>query len=520
MRIVKSLRVLVVPLLGGVLAAQLPSPLPPANPAPIVYVPPERLAAGAPSSFQVLNVYLPLGPAPAGGWPVVLTTGYGGGASAPPAPQLASSGATKPFWDLVNAGLAVVHFGTPGIGNNRGLWYPPGHPSGRYESFLPAHDNPEKSALWARQWLEVQTTFPFDRSRIGLRGSSGGAVLALRTAMGPERARTSGSAQVRAATRVAAILAIQPPTSAWALEQGPELTIQFPRHLEKMSQPFTAATTLSEVDPELQKDYSLMRECFASPEARANNAAQALCLVYGDPVLRESDGSPATFALDATGFPVLHDRILQPTQHDSWFGYMFWKRLTGLSSESAAFHAANSVFAMRDVNALPAPNALHTRVYAGGVLGPRATRLGHDWLVARLRAPAPFTARSGAPTGGAAVDVPLTRGCDPAVAGSLTLVAHERGRLTLDVAAPTDTPVVLLCAARAPAGDPCGRRSRCGALLVDPGAWVVAPRLARAGSPLALALPTEWCGPELLLQVLVVESGRAWLTDALSVSRP
>jgi hypothetical protein len=502
---------------GAALAAQLPTPLPPANSAPIVYVPPERLAAGAPSSFHVLNVFLPLGQMPAGGWPVVLTTGYGGGASAPPAAQLASTGASKPFWDLVNAGLAVVHYGTPGIGNNRGLWYPPGHPSGRYESFLPAHDNPEKSAEWALQWLKVQTSFPFDLTRVGLRGSSGGAVLALRTAAGPERARASGSAQVRASTRVAAILAIQPPTSAWALEQGPELTIPFPKHLEKMAQPFTAAATLSEVDPELQKGYSLMRECFASAEARANNAGQALCLVYADPVLRESDGSPATFALDATGFPIVHDRILQPTQHDSWFGYVFWKSLIELSPKSAAFHGANSIFAMRDVNALAAPNNLHTRTFAGSALGPRAARLGHDWLVARLRAPAPFLATSGAPSGGAEATVPLTRGCDPAVAGSLSFRGEAGGRVVLDVDAPAGSPVVLLCAAREFPGDPCGRVTPRGALLVDPRASIAPPRLARAGEPVELAVPAAWRTRGWLVQALVIERARTWLTDALEL---
>lgn len=501
---------------GSALAAQLPTPLPPVNSAPIVYVPPERLAAGAPSSFQVLNVFLPLGPVPSGGWPVVLTTGYGGGASAPPAPQLTSTGASKPFWDLVNAGLAVVHYGTPGIGNNRGLWYPPGHPSGRYESFLPAHDNPEKSAVWALQWLKVQTSYPFDLTRIGLRGSSGGAVLALRSAMGPERARVSGSAQLRASTRVAAILAIQPPTSAWALEQGPELTIPFPKHLEKLAQPFTAAATLSEVDPELQKSYSLMRECFASAEARANNAGQALCLVYGDPVLRESDGSPASFALDATGFPLVFDRIKQPTQHDSWFGYVFWKRLLELSPASAAFHAANSAFAMRDVNALSAPNALHTRTFSGSALGPRAVRIGHDWLVSKLRAPSPFVAARGAPSGGAEASVPLTRGCDASVAGSLAFLGEEAGRIALDVAAPAGSPLVLLCSSRA-SSDPCGVVTARGALLVDPRAWVVAPRLARAGEPVEVALPASWRARGVFLQVLVLESGREWLTDALEV---
>ncbi|HEX6883416.1 MAG TPA: hypothetical protein VF530_08540 [Planctomycetota bacterium] len=384
--------------LASPVAAQgLPSPLPPSNPAPIVYLPPERLSQGAASPYHVLNVFLPRGIVPAQGWPVVLATGYGGGNSVPPLASLASTGQSKPLWDLVAAGIAVVHFGTPGIGNNRGLWYPPGHASGRWESYRPQHDNPEKSAVWALQWLKVQALHPFDLARIGLRGSSGGAVLAMRSAMGPERARASGSAHVRASTRVAAILAIQPPTSAWALEQGPELTIAFPKHLEQAAQPGVAATILQQVTPELQKDYSLMRECFASAEARGHNASQALCLVYGDPVLHVN-GQPASFALDASGFPLLHDAIKQPLQHDSWFGYVFWKRLLALSPEAAAFHGANSVFAMRDLYALPPPDAVHTTVYSGTVKGVRATRIGHDWLVGRLLGRQASVARCAAPS--------------------------------------------------------------------------------------------------------------------------
>jgi len=364
-------------------SAQMPDPLPPANAAPLVYCPPERLAAGPASVYHVLNVFLPPGAPPRQGWPVVIATGYGGGASVPAAPTLSASGASQPLYDLVDAGIAVVHFGTPGLSGNRGLWYPPGHPSGRYESFLPRDDNAEKSAEWVVQWTKVQTLYPFDLERIGLRGSSGGAALAIRTAMGPERARATGSAQLRASTRVAAVLAIQPPTSVWALEQGPELTIAFPGHLEQRDQPGVPAETLEQVDEQLQKAYSLMRESFASAEARENNGHQPLCLVYGDPVLR-IDGAVATFELDATGFPLLHDAICQPLQHDSWFGYAFWKRLIELSPDSAAFHAQHSLFAMRDVNALPPPLDLQDVTFAGTVHGPAAERIGHDWLVDHL----------------------------------------------------------------------------------------------------------------------------------------
>jgi hypothetical protein len=509
-------------------AQGLPSPLPPSNPTPIGYCPPERLSAGAPSPFQVLNVFLPRGPVPANGWPVVVGTGYGGAASVPPAPSLSATGASAPFWNLVAAGIAVVHHGAPGVGSNRGMWYPPGHPSGRYESFRPVDDNPEKSAEWALQWVKVQTLYPFDLARIGLRGSSGGAVLAIRTAMGPERARASGSAQVRASTRVAAVLAIQPPTSAWALEQGSELLIPFPKHLEQAARPGVAALTLSQVDPELQRAYSLMRVAFESAAARANNARQPLCLVFGDPVLRVG-GSVATFALDATGFPVLYDLIKQPLQHDSWFGYVFWKRLIELSPDSAAFHAANSVFAMRDVYALPPPLDYHTRTYAGTAKGAQANRVGHDWLVARLLGRQPSISRSPPPPPPMFSTSALSAaGGGGAFERSLSVMEGEvraGTRIVLGLRGPEGAAAWLILSRSRLA--PAGGTGAPPPLRIDPQALLARARLVRLTevegkpTPVAMRIPARARGGlEAYAQALVLDGRRWWLTEALDLSVP
>lgn len=524
LRLASTLVGFLVPAWTKVGAQGLPTPLPPSNPAPIVYCPPERLSAGPASPYHVLNVFLPRGAVPASGWPVVIATGYGGGASVPAASALSSTGPSAPLWNLVAAGIAVVHFGTPGLGNNRGLWYPAGHPSGRYESFRPLDDNPEKSAEWALQWTKVQTLFSFDVTRVGLRGSSGGAVLAIRTAMGPDRARASGSAQVRASTRVAAILAIQPPTSAWALEQGPELLIPFPKHLEQAARPGIASTVLAQAAPEMQKDYSLMRVAFASAEARANNAHQALCLVYGDPVLRIG-GAVAPFDLDATGFPILHDLIKQPLQHDSWFGYVFWKRLIELSPDSAAFHAANSVFVMRDVYALAPPLAYHTRTYRGTVMGAQAARIGHEWLLGRLLGPQRSTT-SAPPSPLMSTTSALTSGCETGREGSLLLLEGEArpgARLALGLRGPRGATAVLALALAPLSG--CGARTVAGALRLDPSALLrplVPVRLGEVdGVPtlvrLEIPLRTELVGLELYAQALVLEGREPWLTDALAL---
>jgi len=395
--------------LAAALGAQggTPSPLACANATPIPYDPPERLALGPPAPQQQLNVFLPVGTPPAQGWPVVVVSIYGGGEATTPRSRYWDSGTTQRFWQLVDSGLAVVEFGTTGAGGGDGLWYPRGHPSGRYESFHPSDDNPEKEAEWAIQWVKTQTLYPLDPARVGTWGRSGGAVILLRAAMGPDGARTSGSEQVRASTRVRAVAALQPPTSVWAFHQG-DLGISLPEHLERADAPGVAATALEQVEESLQKAYSLMGACFDGAEERASNEAQAVCLVYGDPITLV-DGEPIDLSLDAAGFPVLHDVFVPPAQHDQWFGQALWRRLVGLSGAAAAFHAKHSIFAVRDVYALPAPHDVHTDVFAGSFVGPAATALVHDWLVREL-APEPPDPGGGGTPGEVRSFTKITRG--------------------------------------------------------------------------------------------------------------
>jgi hypothetical protein len=365
---------------------QLPATLLPANGAALVYLPSERLALGTAKSQQRLNVFLPLGTAPAGGWPVVLNNRAGGGLAALPLGSLQNTGATAPLHAFVASGIAVVDFGVTGIGNGLGLFYPPGHASGRYESFRPGDDNPEKDAEWAVQWLKTQATFPLSKSAICMRGSSQGAILALWCAMGPERARASGSAQVRASTKVRGVLALQPPTSNWAFDQDPTFTSNMIRHYEQAAAPGVAASFFRQVAESLQKAGSVMGFGFESAAARTWNQTQAVCLLYAEPVLR--DGSaPADLTLDAAGYPRLTDRLTQTFVHDSWSGYVFFRRLLDLSASAGTFHRANSVFAVRDTSALPAPWNWHTQTYSGLTTGAAANALAHQWVLRTLTTP-------------------------------------------------------------------------------------------------------------------------------------
>jgi hypothetical protein len=154
-------------------------------------------------------------------------------------------------------------------------------------------------------------------------------------------------------------------------------------HYEQAALPGVPATAFGQVAESLQKDSSVMGFAFDTPEARFHNETQAICIVYGEPVLHVG-GAPADLGLDAHGFPSLHDALGQPFIHDSWAGYAFWRRLLGLSPRAAAFHRANSRFAIRDTSALPAPLDEHTHTYSGGIRGTGANAVAHEWVLQAL----------------------------------------------------------------------------------------------------------------------------------------
>jgi len=366
-------------------SAPLPSTVLPTNPAPIPYCPPERLAFAAAKSQQKLNVFLPLGPTPPGGWPLVVNNRAGGGLAAAALGSIADTGGTAPLHDFLQSGIAVVDFGVTGIGNGQGLFYPPGHASGRYESFRPADDNPEKDAEWAVQWVKSQSAYPLDVDRMCLRGSSQGAILALWCSMGPERARATGSSQVRTSTRCTGVLALQPPSSIWAMDQSTAINSRMVEHLEQEANPGVPCSAFGQAAESMQKAASVMGFSFKTAAARAHNEEAPLCLLFAEPV--SMNGSqPADLSLGTDGYPRLHDVIGQPYIHDSWSGYVLFRRLLDLSARAARFHGDHSVFGVRNTTALPAPFAWHTTTFSGDVFGTQARAIAHAWVQATLHA--------------------------------------------------------------------------------------------------------------------------------------
>ena len=373
---------------------RIASPYHRANATSILYLPPERLAAGAPFFQQKANVFLPPGPAPPDGWPVVFMTLFGGGGAALPVDQVEDDGVpTDRLWEALNAGLAVVNWGAPPVRDGRGMFYPPGHPSGRYESFARTDDSNFKDAEWILQYFKqpaIVAAWNLDPTRYATYASSQGSLNTLWATMGPDRARATGSAQVRTSTRVRAVVAVGAEGSIWAYDQGPTLATNTPKLFEQSAMPGVPADTLSQVDEQLQKDASFSRWMTQSAAARANNAVQPVCLLYVEPV-KMVGGLPVDLTLDAFGDPNLHDTIGQPYVHDSWNFLIHVRKLLDISAASYDFHVTQgqSVFALEESVAatLAPPNDLFTDTYTGPIFGTEQTRLGVNFLRRHLLLP-------------------------------------------------------------------------------------------------------------------------------------
>ena len=369
------------------------SPYGRSNTADIDFLPPERGQFGPPAAQQTANVFLPPGPTPRDGWPVLFMTLFGGGSAIFPVDEVEDGQPTDRLWEALNAGIAVVNWGAPPVGGGRGMFFPPGHPSGRYESFARSDDNNYKDSEWVIQFFKqsAQTDlYGLDPSRMGVYGSSQSSQNLLWATMGPERARATGSAQATTSTRVQAIVAIGTEGSIWAYDQGPNLGINAPQLLERMDMPGVPADELGQVDEQLQKDASFTRWMSQTQDAIDNNVSQPVCFLYVEPV-KMVGGTVADTTLDAFGDPNLHDTIGQPDIHDSWNFIVHVNKLLGLSQASLDFHLTdgNSVFGLdEDVAAtLSPPFDVYTETYGGGLFGEEQTKIGIDFMRRHLVLP-------------------------------------------------------------------------------------------------------------------------------------
>lgn len=292
--------------------------LAPDNPAPIAYKPPEATLPPdpplppipTPAGLALLDVYLPAGTPPAGGWPVLLTTRIAGWFGAPVRGAIDPA---QPF-DLLlhkalNAGLAVLDVGANSSGTTgnfvRPAWfYPPGHPSGRWDD--ERQTLPDKDVVHAIQWTKDQSLFPLDPERIFLLGFSAGAQIALWIAFHPDLASSSGSSQIRRDTSVAGVVAFDPVTSFLAQrDDWPIANARF----ESVASPGQDALDLADADP-LVRDQAAPLRALLRDTSRAPLVA---CFLACDEALGSSD-----FALAPDDHPVLRNALGEPDVHDLW----------------------------------------------------------------------------------------------------------------------------------------------------------------------------------------------------------
>ena len=340
----------------------------PDNPTPILFAPPEQTIH---HPWQRLNVWLPAGTPPATGWPVLVSNPNAAYFGSPPLDAIDPSDVIELFFHkALNAGIAVVFFGTIDPGPITGWFYPPGHPSGRWEDL--DHLMPEKDVLHAIQWTKFQSSYPLDPNRIFLHGSSAGATTAAWVALGPDLAIDFGSPQRQVSSRVAGVLCFDTLFSFPAYAGEDTLVAH---HWESTSLPGTSAVDMADTDPALLDAGSVGRILL-----------DPLCYGATTPVFLAYDcaGASVDFRNDPDEFPSLRN-VIGTNVHDLWHGAKFWERLIYLNRQ---FHQLRSEFyvAAPYVSQLGGVAGAETGTFTGLVIN--STSLYDDavaWVATRAR---------------------------------------------------------------------------------------------------------------------------------------
>jgi len=309
---------------GGAIVLPRTGVLLPVNPSPIDYTPVEQTLN---HRWERVNVWLPGGSAPPEGWPVLLvnvSSGYFGG---PPLSQLDPADPIELlFHKAINEGIAVVIAGVIDSGPVGGWFYPPGHPSGKWEDFDELM--PEKDVVHSLQWVKTQSLYDLDPNRIFLHGVSAGSTIAGWVSLGPDLRRETGSAQVQASTRVAGILGFD---LLFSFTAYADETVIAARHWESTTTPGTNAVDFGDADPTILDENSVAR---AILDPASMGATTPVFLAYDCPI------SITNYYNDPDGFPLLKNSI-GSNIHDLWNGAKCFERLKYLNP---GFHAARSEF--------------------------------------------------------------------------------------------------------------------------------------------------------------------------------
>ena len=275
----------------------------------IPYTPPE---VSAPNPRQRLTIFTP--PAPSGG--VLIYTEAGNFLDADPRTEFDDEADSGVTWvtNLYEKGFSIVSAGMTGFDG--------GHPGGGlfrpYDSteYLDSYEYswPERDAEWIVQKVRNLVTAGTVRgaqNKIGWYGSSSSAVCGLTLALGLDRRRTSGSAQVQTTTLLRFCVAIEPPVWWPAYDQAAVPALHFPAG----GSGTTPAARLEDVPVELQADASPLT--WWNERVAAGVGLTPLYLAFDEPV------ESTNFALDPDGTPNLDDTLL--TVHPYWHGLMLAK---------------------------------------------------------------------------------------------------------------------------------------------------------------------------------------------------
>lgn len=334
---------------GSVVTAQT-GVIQPDNPAPISYPPPEQTSS---HPWQTLNVWLPQGTPPASGWPVVVANYSSGYFGHPGIDEIdPENPISLVFHMALNEGIAVVIAGITDAGPVSGWFYPPGHPSGRWED--PDYFMPEKDYLHALQWVKVQDTYALDPNRVFAYGVSSGSTIASYVTLGPDRRQETGSEQVRASSRVRGVLAFDTLFSFAAYRDD---TVVAAMHWESVTNPGLSAATFGDADPALRDAASIAR-VILDPLSMA--ATTPVFLAYDCPQ------GAAEYYNQPDGFPSLDQEIMENI-HDLWNGAKFFERLRYLNG---GFHSIHSEFFVGNGHevGLGSLAGTETGYFVGGVL--------------------------------------------------------------------------------------------------------------------------------------------------------
>ena len=303
---------------------------------------------GSGHEYQVLNIFYPTGPMPAGGWPVLIHTNVTGFGEGPPFPFISSDTTNKRqalAYFALQAGFAVVSVGLTGAGTNSsarlggGLFHPPGSPVGRYED--DSYPMCIKDATWSIQFVRhYAATYNLNANKITTCGYSSGSISYAWPSLGPDRADPTKTDFRVASSRPNAVILHNHQSWFEAFSSG-------------------NVNVLANVYPDT--GYFLTSGHYATSFSKApyppgylNYPKELSDLYYGFldsttglnarlPVYINSEYAGvypiADNTFDGSGFPVLRDSLTNI--HDPWWSSMLRARLLSLDYD---FHYANSKY--------------------------------------------------------------------------------------------------------------------------------------------------------------------------------